>query len=98
VWFEFQAIPPGNRDSPYDVYRRRGRQSSYTSNDAEDGQIYVEIRKKDGDLETGNLLSITLDEVVFSSGYRYEIKADTNIRVENVRVVHKDDVTIMKVW
>lgn len=70
----------------------------YTPDKAGDGRIYVEIRTRQGDLETGNLLQITQDEIFLTSGYMYSMVDETKVRTENQRVIRKDNVSIMKVW
>ena len=71
---------------------------SYRAAGSEKKQIYVEIRTTKGELETGNLLAITLDEVILTSGYMYVVEDDTSYRVEDQQVVRKNNVSIMKVW
>ncbi len=62
-------------------------------------QMYTEVRMADGDLETGRVLRITEEDLILSTGYYYAVVDDTSrIRIENEKVIPKEDILIMRVW
>jgi len=63
-----------------------------------ESQIYVEIRKKDGVMETGRLIRITEKDVVLSQGFYYSTVSDSTVKAESKIVISKEDILILKVW
>ncbi len=63
-----------------------------------ESKIYVELRKKDGVMETGRLIRITEKDVILSRGFYYSTVSDSTVKAENKIVIPKEDILILKVW
>lgn len=61
-------------------------------------RMFVEVTKRDGEMEMGKLIRITNEELLLSGGFRYETKNDSLVKVERKVNIPKEDVLILKVW
>ena len=61
-------------------------------------RMYIEVTKKDGLMERGNLIRITEEELIVSGGFRYSTVNDSLVKVERKINIPKEDVLILKVW
>lgn len=60
--------------------------------------VYVEVRTKKGKLETGKLIGITEWDLIISRRFYFAKANDETSKVEDVIVIPKGEVLILKVW
>jgi hypothetical protein len=68
------------------------------SNSLEGKQMYVELRTKQGGMESGRLVEITEEDIVLAPGFYYTAVNDSVRKVVPRVAVPKGNVFLLKVW
>lgn len=63
-----------------------------------ENKIYVEIRKKNGESESGKLIRIDEEELTLSRGFYYTSVNDSSFRTGDKLVIPKSEILILKVY
>jgi hypothetical protein len=60
--------------------------------------MYAEITTKKGKRETGRIIRITKEDLVFSPGFYYSTVDDTLVKMESRIAMPKEEIFILKIW
>ena len=64
----------------------------------EEREIYIEVTKRDGKKESGKLISISQEDLIFSTGYYYSTVNDSTVRIDNRIVIPKENILVLSIW
>ena len=95
TWYEYNI----DRSHIRAVYLNQDIQALETTKTLEDkDEIFVDLRKFNGDQYSGLLKRIDRNNIVLAKSYIYTTKKDSVVKVENYVSIAKKDVAFLKIW
>ena len=64
----------------------------------QDKQVYIEVRTRKGEKETGKLMRIDDNDLVMSLGYYYSREGESTQKVDVEKLIPKDEIVLLKVF